>query len=232
MGIFPYVTTYSVQSNQVDGKNKPNVNNGGNDSAVLAILQKHLSASRSTVVLDNIKTTRQHANLIDLFYKSQMTLKEFNLVANDLTTTNSQNISGQININTAPRKVLLCLPGLEETDVDKIIAYRKSKSDEDLAAVGWVTEALGDDGQEKAIGIGSYITVKSSQYAFDALVVRKGGKSYARRYIVIDTRDGAAIKLTQDLTWLGWPLEQTVLTQLQSDENDDPEQILSDESIR
>lgn len=232
MGLFPYVTTYSVESNQVKGKNKPNVNSEGNNSAVLAILQKHLSSSRSAVVMNNIKTSRQHSSLIDLFYKSQMTLKEFNLVANDLTTRNRPNISGRININAAPRKVLMCLPELEESDVDKIIAYRKSKSDDDLTTVGWITEALGDDGKEKAIGIGSYITVKSSQYAFDALVVRKGGKSYARRYIVVDTRNGVQIKLTQDLTWLGWPLEQKVLTQLQSDDNDDPQDILSDESIR
>ncbi|MAX23120.1 MAG: hypothetical protein CMJ19_01335, partial [Phycisphaeraceae bacterium] len=86
-------------------------------------------------------------------------------------------------------------------------------------------------GREKAIAIGGVITTQSSQYAFDALVIRARGRSYARRYIVIDTREGAHVRSSQDITHLGWPLNHKVLTNLKT-EDDDPEEILSDESLQ
>jgi type II secretory pathway component PulK len=230
-GIFPYVTVYSVQSNETDsGQNKPNINNQSL-SEVSQVIQKSLENGRFLIVMDNIRNNRPFANLIDFFYKSQMTAEEFALVANDLTNRNGKNVPGLININTAPRKVLACLPGLEEADVDTLINYRSGKSQDELSSIAWVTQALGDEGKTKAIGIGNYITTQSSQYAFDALVVRNKARSYARRYIVIDTREGAQVKLSQDITFLGWPMcpkQQTVLKTT----DDDPIEVLSDESLR
>lgn len=230
-GIFPYVTVYSIQSNQTDnGQNKPNINNQ-NLGEVSDVIQKNLENGRFLIVMDNIRNNRPFANLIDLYYKSQMTVEEFASVVNDLSDRNGQNVPGRININIAPRKVLACLPGLEEADVDTLVNYRSSKNEEDLATIAWVTEALGDDGKTKAIGIGSYITTSTNQYSFDALVVRAKGRSYARRYIVIDTREGSQVRLSQDITNLGWPLHYKVLSTLKTSE-DDPAEILSDESLR
>ena len=230
-GIFPYVTVYSVQSNQnEDGNTKPNINNQ-NLGDVSTVIQQNLENGRFLIVMDNIRNNRPFSNMVDFFYKSQMTAEEFAKVANQLSDRNGNNVPGRININTAAKKVLLCLPELEETDVDTLINFRSSKTEEDLASIAWVTEALGEDGKAKAIAIGSYITTSTSQYAFDALVIRAKGRSYARRYIVIDTRQQAQVRLAQDITNLGWPLRYTVLTTLKT-EDDDPAEILSDESLR
>jgi type II secretory pathway component PulK len=230
-GIFPYVTVYSIQSNQNDsGENKPNINNS-NLNAVSTALQEELDAGRFAVVMNNVRNNRPFENLIDFYYKSQMTLEEFDMVADKLSDSNNQNVRGKININTAPKRVLQCLPELEEADAETLVTYRSSKSEEELASIGWVTEAFGEDGKEKAIAIGGVITTSSSQYAFDALVIRAKGRSYARRYIVIDTREDAQVRLSQDITHLGWPLNHKVLTALKTDD-DDPEEILSDESLK
>lgn len=231
MGIFPYVTVYSIQSNQNDsGETKPNINDS-NLNAVSTVLQQELDAGRHAVVMNNIRNNRPFTNLIDFYYKSQMTLEEFDKVASQLSQSNSENVRGMININTAPKKVLACLPGLEDADMQTLTSYRSSKSEEELTSIGWVTEAFGEDGREKATAIGGVITTQSSQYAFDALVIRAKGRSYARRYIVIDTREGAQVRSSQDITHLGWPLNHKVLTTLKT-EDDDPEEILSDESLK
>lgn len=230
-GIFPYVTVYSIQSNQDDrGNNKPNINNQ-NLGDVSNVIQQNLENGRFLVVMDNIRNNRPFANLIDFYYKSQMTSEEFASVVDQLSDRNGQNIPGRININTAPKQVLVCLPGLEEAEVDNIINYRSSKNEDDLATIAWITDALGEEGKTKAIGIGNYITTGSNQYSFDALVIRAKGRSYARRYIVIDTRNNAQVRLAQDITSLGWPLSYKVLTTLKT-EDDDPAEILSDESLR
>lgn len=230
-GIFPYATVYTVQSNQDDnGNNKPNINNQ-NLGEVSTVVQQNLENARFLIVMDNIRNNRPFTNLIDFYYKSQMTTEEFAKVADQLSDRNGQNIPGRININTAPRKVLLCLPELEEADIDNLINHRTSKSEDDLGSIAWVTEALGEEGKAKAIAIGSFITTTSNQFSFDALVIRAKGHSYARRYIVIDTRNQAQVRLAQDITNLGWPLSYKVLTTLKT-EDDDPAEILSDESLR
>lgn len=50
----------------------------------------------------------------------------------DLTTVNpSLVIRGRINVNTAPKAVLLCVPGMTEGAVDKILAARNPLTDQD-----------------------------------------------------------------------------------------------------
>ena len=47
-------------------------------------------------------------------------------VADDLTTESTQDLPGLVNVNTASRAVLMCLPGMDQALAEAIISYRQS----------------------------------------------------------------------------------------------------------
>ena len=121
---------------------------------------------------------------------------------------------GLVNVNIAPRDVLLTLPGLEDADVDKLISARQGQTAGD-ASVGWVAEAL----DRKSIGLGKYITGKTSQYSADILAVSGNGRAFKHCRIVVNTSGSTPqIVYRRDLTERGWPMDPQILAQLRSGE--------------
>jgi len=119
---------------------------------------------------------------------------------------------GLINVNTAPRDVLLTLPGLEDADVDKLISARQGSAAGDTS-VGWVADAL----DKKAIGLGKYITGKTSQFSADILAVSGNGRAFKRCRIVVNTSGSTPqIVYRRDLTERGWPMDPEILAQLRT----------------
>jgi type II secretory pathway component PulK len=119
---------------------------------------------------------------------------------------------GRINVNTAPRSVLLTLPGLEDADVDKLISQRQTATPGDTSVV-WVADTL----QQKAVGLADKITGKSSQYSADILAVSGNGRGYKHCRIVINTSTTTPqIVYRRDLTERGWPMDPEVLAQFRT----------------
>jgi hypothetical protein len=98
----------------------------------------------------------------------------------------------RINVNTAPREVLMGIPGLSDTIADQIIATRDAQSPLDpattsgawLATTGAVPPALFQQ-------VEKYITGKSSVYRIQALGYFGKDGPQARVEAVIDTNQGA-----------------------------------------
>ncbi len=106
---------------------------------------------------------------------------------------------------------MLCLPGLEESDADALVSYREANSDE-LDSIAWVTQVLD---QEKATGIGSYITVRSYQYSADIVCLSGNGRAYKRYRAILDTQDGTPrVVYWRSLTHFGWPLQPEIVAAL------------------
>ena len=125
------------------------------------------------------------------------------------TTTAPQ--TGLINLITAPREVLLCLPGLDDSDASALIAKRTA-SGTDLSTVLWIVDALS---RAKAMALTRYITVKTYQFSADIVSLPASGRAFKRCRVVIDSRTSPPkVVYWQDLTSLGWPLPQEVITQL------------------
>jgi hypothetical protein len=142
-----------------------------------------------------------------------MTYEQFNKIFSKLTTTDDEKLVGLVNINTAPSQVLLCLPALEQSDVDSLIAKRKNDST-DLTNILWVTQVLS---KEKAIQIGRYITTNSVQYAADIVTASGDGRVFRRYYVIIDMAEGSPkILYKQPLHHLGWPLDPKILENLRN----------------
>jgi hypothetical protein len=121
---------------------------------------------------------------------------------------------GRINVNTAPREVLRCLPGLTDADVSSLASKRDSNGFGQIGTT-WVQQALA----QKAGSITQYITGESYQFSADIVAASADGRAFRRVRIVVDAVDAnnrPKILYRQDLTDRGWPLQQGVLESLKS----------------
>jgi len=211
-GFLNYVTVYSYETRQGSG-DLTNVNSFQSQGDLLKIIREVVSVAESFQIMDNIRGGRPFRNLIDFYFKSGIQYEAFLKMEDKLTTDNERKRVGRVNISTAPAEVLLCLPGLEQSDVDAILVKR-GDSENNTNSILWVTKVLSI---EKAVGIGSYITTKSYQYGADIVAVSGDGRAFRRYYVVIDNADSKArVIYRQPLTYLGWPLDEEILQKLRT----------------
>jgi len=219
-GLYDYVTIYSREPNtDASGEERVNVNSVST-RRIANVLRGVVPEERFFQTLDRVRAKRPFSSIIDFHFDVQLTIEEFKKVADKLTTTNRDNLEGLINVNTAPRHVLLCLPELDESDVDALIA-RRTADGTDRSSIAWVAEALP---QEKAVAIGAYITHRSYQFSADIVALSGDGRGWRRYRAVIDAREGTPrVVFWQDLSHLGWPLDPQILTTVRAGGSpDDP----------
>lgn len=128
----------------------------------------------------------------------------------------TRTVRGALNVNTAPREALLCLPGLDESDVDALIAYRAGAG-VSLADVGWVARAITSE-KADPLTSANIITTRSFQYSADILAVTGDGRAFRRYRVVLDTLNSSPPKVLywKDITSLGWPISAETRTALRS----------------
>jgi type II secretory pathway component PulK len=214
-GFMDYVTVYSAEPNTAaDGSARVNVNNV-NTQALGDLLREVISDDRVFSILDSARRGQPYSSVLAFYFRSGLTSQEFAQIAGRLTTSDNSSVSGLVNVNTAPREVLLCLPELDETDVDALI-QRRASPDTDLSSIAWVAEALP---QEKAEAAGPYLTACSYQFSADIVGVSGDGRAYRRYRVVVDSRNSPPrVLLWQNLTHLGWPLDDEILLSLRRGE--------------
>ena len=152
------------------------------------------------------------ANVLDFYTRTGLTAAEFAKLADGLTTVTGTTLKGMINVNTAPKAVLACLPGLADADIAALLAKRGDSSI-DVTNIGWVAAALTP---EKARAIGGLITARSYQFSADIVSVAADGRAFRRCRIVVDARSTPKLLYRQDLTRLGWPLAPEILAGLRA----------------
>ena len=121
---------------------------------------------------------------------------------------------GRVNVNTAPREVLRCLPGVTDADVSTIVSRREGNGFGN-PGTEWVREALG----ERYGPIAQYITGESYQFSADIVAVSGDGRAFRRVRVVVDARDPAnrpRVLYRRDLTDRGWPLEPALLESMRA----------------
>lgn len=214
-GFYEYVTVYSIESN-VDSSGEERININNSSGMELSDLLRDVV--KDEFKLAEIMTSLRFSNyesVLDFYIKSGLTEDQFKQVEDKLTTSSQENIQGLININTAPKEVLMCLPGLDESDVDDIIDKRNS-SDIDKNSLMWVAELL----PQKAGEIGAYLTTRSFRYSADIISLSGDGRSYQRYRMIADTRDDNFKTLYwKSLKNLGWPLDDQIINKLRSEKS-------------
>jgi hypothetical protein len=169
---------------------------------------------RALEIMNLIPTNPSFSNVLDFYYSTGMKAEEFSQIVDRLTTSDEESFPGLVNVHTAPKAVLLCLPELEESDVDALLSRRES--DQGLDSIAWVTEVLD---QEKAVAVGSYITTRSFQYSADILGIAGNGRAYKRYKAVFDMSTQKPLTVYwKSLTHFGWPLNEEIVTALRKGE--------------
>ena len=211
-GFYEYVTVYSIESN-VDNSGERRININNSSGMELSDLLRDVI--KDEFKLAEIMTSLRFSNyesVLDFYIKSGLTEEQFKQIEDKLTTSSQENIQGLININTSPKEVLMCLPGLDESDVDALIDKRNS-SDIDKNSLTWVAELL----PQKAGAIGAFLTTRSFRYSTDIISLSGDGRSYQRYRMIADTRDNNFKTLYwKSLKNLGWPLDDQIINKLRS----------------
>jgi type II secretory pathway component PulK len=210
-GFYDYVTVYSVEANtDSEGNPRINLNDSGSRADLQTALQELFKEERALEIMALMPTNPSYDSILEFYFQTGMTSDEFAQLADKLTTSDDETFPGLVNINTAPKEVLMCLPGLEESDADALLSYRESKSE--LPSIAWIVEVLD---QNKAVAIGSYITVRSQQYSADIVCLSGNGRAYQRYKAVLDMQSGTPkVVYWKSLTSFGWPLNRDIVTAL------------------
>jgi len=210
-GFYDYVTVYSVEANtDSEGTDRININDSAGRSDLQTALQELFKEERALEIMAMMPMNPSFDNILEFYFQTAMTSDEFAQVADKITTSDDDTLPGLVNINTAPKEVLMCLPGLEESDADALLSYRESKKE--LPSIAWIVDVLDRD---KAIAIGSYITVRSQQYSADIVCLSGNGRAYQRYKAVFDMQSGTPkVVYWKSLTSFGWPLNREIVTAL------------------
>ncbi len=205
-GFYEYVTVYSMEPNvDSDGEKRININDSGME----------LSELLSDVVRDEYKLREimtflrlgNFESVLDFYIRSGLTGEQFKQIEDKLSISSQDNIPGLININTAPKEVLMCLPGLNESDADALIEKRNS-GDIDRDSLSWVAELL----PQKAGIIGAYLTTRSYRYSADIISLSGDGRSYQRYRMIADSQDNDfKVLYWKSMKNLGWPLDEQII---------------------
>lgn len=212
-GLYDYATVYSKEPNVTEtGEDRINVNERGSQE-LSQLLRQVVPEDRYFQVMDRVRSRRPFRNPMDFYFKTGLRASEFEQLADRITTSDEEQLEGRININTAPREVLECLPGLDESDVETLLSNR-GDDDTESGSIAWVAESLEP---EKAVEIGDYITTRSYQFSADIVSVSHDGRAFKRFRLVVDAISGIPrIVYWKDLTHMGWPLDQQILSCLRS----------------
>lgn len=212
-GIYDLVTVYGSEANTAaSGSQRTHINEASTRS-LSNLLRRSVSQERLEDIVNRARLGRPFKNILDFYYRTGMTMEEFQPIADQITTSGEKVLRGLINVNTAPKQVLLCLPGLEESDASALVSAR-SADNLDRTSFAWVAEAIP---QAKAIGIGALLTARSYQFSADIVSVAGSGRAFRRCRIIVDARNSPPqVIYYQDLTPLGWPLRQEILDELRS----------------
>jgi hypothetical protein len=213
MGFLHYVTVYTSEPNAAaDGSERVSVNDF-DTTALSELLSEVITDDRRFTVLQATRSGQPYDNIVEFYQRSGLTEEEFSQLADRLTTSDEEDLMGLVNINTAPREVLLCLPELDESDVDDLLVAR-GDADTDTSSVAWTVGILEP---EKAAAIGSFVTTRSYQFSADILAVSGDGRAFKRCRAILDARESPPRVLRwQDLTHLGWPIEADIIAGLRA----------------
>lgn len=167
-GLYALVTVWSADRNTtLEDEPRVNVNTAPPDQLRQAGLQ-------GNEIQSIIQARGQGGGLRSLAHLlGTLSPQRFKQVADRLTIFEGERVPGQVNVNTAPKVVLLALPGITEEIAVRLLDYR-SQPGVDLSNIGWLTDVTqAQEFQQFA----NYVTVRSHQFRIHA--VGRVGTPYA-----------------------------------------------------
>ena len=224
-----YLTVYTRQRNvDARGRRRVNLNTASRDQ-MSAALGDRLSEQQIQAIL-NSRQAAPFESIGELLTRSMKVLdqdgreravriwpQEFRFVADRLTVTAAEILTGLVNVNTAPAEVLRCLPGLTDARAGDIIARRTASAypdtESDLQSVAWLLDVLDEETFEKLC---PHVTTRSGQFRMHAEAIagpattafadgaeeRRAVPRTSRYARAVFERDGGRCSV---LMWVTWP---------------------------
>ena len=124
------------------------------------------------------------------------------------TTTNGMELPAKININTAPKEVLVTLPGLTDADAEAIVAKRPAfdagdAPDSTYSTIAWLLQD-GSIPVSTLQGLERYATARTQVWRVQSIGYFDEAGPMARVEAVIDANQGKPrVVYYRDLTDLG-----------------------------
>lgn len=207
-GLLDYLTVFTREPNKrSDGSARVDVRRP-REPAVAALLEQTLGAERAAEIVRAAVAASRIRSVLEFYIVAGVTLEEAAQLEDSLTAHDGDYVTGLVNISTAPREVLVCIPGIGEEHADELIGSRLMKTTDQLATVAWATEVLD---RESAVLAGPLITARAYQFGADAVAVGRLGRAFRRTWMVFDTSGSEPVVVYRcDWTGLGWPLGLTI----------------------
>lgn len=219
-GLYGLTTVYSVEPQlSIDGEERIDIQERSQELGQL--LAAVMDEERFGEVAPQIDGRRPFASVLDFHIRNELTVEEFEQIHDKLKIGGQDQRVGVVDVYTASAQVLNALPGMEPGDGEAIVAGRPVlAADEQPGNLAWIVPILDDD---KAAAVGNRLTHRSVQFTVDVVAVTEDGRGFCRLRAVLDTtptmEDAGTlptIVYIQDLTALGWPMDQAILDELRS----------------
>jgi type II secretory pathway component PulK len=143
-GLYSLVTVWSSDKNQtLDGKKRINLN----IATAAQLQQAGLTQQEIQLLAAHVITDGPFLSVAHLLgnpargQAAVLTKDRFKALADKFAVVETDPVPGLVNINTAPKQVLMCLPGITEDIALKIIDAR-SVVGADLSSIGWLTDVV------------------------------------------------------------------------------------------
>jgi len=205
-GLSEYLTLYSAQPNeQSDGSARIEITE---DQELRSFLLAKFGNERGNVLYSKRSIANSVKSIFEFIYRIDASSDEYAQLADGLSLSSDSETKGQVNIFSASKEVLLCLPGLDESLAIEIVQYRSITEDRQNDLL-WLVDVLGE---EKALQVGPYITHKSRTYSADIISLGQHKKSFSRSYHILRYQN-EEVKLLwrEEMEHLGWPLADELL---------------------
>jgi type II secretory pathway component PulK len=223
-GIADYLTPFSsVPNKAVDGTARINYNGQTRAADMKQLVQDKVGDAQKAALVESRLTTRrgapprQYESFLALADTIQLSRSELALIEDYVTNTADQTLVGKVNVNTAPREVLLALGGFTEEDVSTLISNRSSAITDSPYSLAWVYDTLGTSANTRMELAGPMLIARGAQYSADIVAASANGRGFRHVRIVVDTSTTPArIIYRRDLTDRGWPMDKYILDDLKA----------------
>jgi type II secretory pathway component PulK len=206
-GLIDYLTVFSSDRNVTkDGRQRMNIAGRVNPADFMQRLTAAgMAADEATRIIG--WATRRNAppirSIADFLDAPGVDEAAFAILADELSTTDALSTPGKININTASKEVISCIPGLTDDEVQAIVGARVN-GEADLSSPAWLLRVLNKTKVKAAF---DYVTTNSYQFTIHVAAALDKRPSVVRRISVLVDRGYSPprILLRRDLTPLGFP---------------------------
>ena len=164
-GLWALCTVWSADHNvDGEGNKRINLNTASAPELVRSGLQnpevQAIMAQRQVVPFLSVAQLLGAAPLPPI-----LTPERFKLMADKLGVNDDEKVPGLVNINTASKQVLLCLPGITEEIALKLMDYRTTPGN-DLSNMGWLLNVVEPSVLQR---FAPFITCRSYQFRIHAV---------------------------------------------------------------